>query len=317
MKLTTVTQFGARVGLAKLHVEKLLKACKNKKRDINHIFYLVDPENKKLGNYLKSTAAKYDNITLYTRNDNDWTEFRRLKKRAPFGGDCNYDFLIRRPETTGTFLTLHDDSIISNCDLLGAIQKCMEGNHFAGYLDTRTEIDTYGSFSLDGQKMSDIRIGTWFTIGKTDHYLKQQYTIGDYRNYWKYHIWARYGLAKRLKFHKQKIWLNGGFDWNIRARLEGDKVQVLDELTNHKPLAEHLTKITGFFAATKRNMLVYVDRDDELTQWEGYVGKLKRAGDSDQVEFDKRFMMNLAQYFEDAGVYDPLLNLSTLEDLFK
>ena len=42
-QLTTISQFGARLGLAKIHVKRLFESCSS--TNTNHIFYLVDTEN--------------------------------------------------------------------------------------------------------------------------------------------------------------------------------------------------------------------------------------------------------------------------------
>ncbi|CAC9526804.1 hypothetical protein BHECKSOX_1411 [Bathymodiolus heckerae thiotrophic gill symbiont] len=310
MKLTTITQFGARLSLAKLHIKALLKASKENNEKINHIIYLVDPGNLLLLEYLKGVSNKHDNITLLTRDDNTFTNFKRLKKRAPYGGDCNYDFLIRQPEVNDIFLTLHDDSIITTENLYKDIISAMKNSDFSGYIDTRREIDGYHDILIDNERMSDIRLGTWFTCGNTDTYLENNYHIGDYRNYWKYYLMAKYGFSQRLKFHRQKVWLNGGFDLNIRARLNGKRFNIISD----KKIAYHLTKITGFFASEKRNLLGYADSKEEVSKWKDYVSSL--IGDTEQLEHDYKFMMNLASVFESEEIFDPLLNKKTLKEIF-
>ena len=73
-ELTTITQFGARKSIASLHINKLLKSAKENEK-INHIFYLVDPNNKILENYLENIKNSNRNIVLYTRKDNNYTDF--------------------------------------------------------------------------------------------------------------------------------------------------------------------------------------------------------------------------------------------------
>lgn len=299
-----------------LHVKKLLEASAKAKGGINHLFYLVDPGNARLSDYLRAIAAGNPHVTLVTRNENGFTEFKRLRKKAPYGGDCNYDFLIRRPETREVFLTLHDDAIMLTDDLHRDLEAALSGCDFAGYIDSRGEIDSYRRIIMDGKPMSELRLGTWFTAGRKDLYLSRNYRIGDYRNYWKYHLMVRYGFTKRLKFLDQKVWLNGGFDFNIRARLEGLKLRILDKETSIPPMAMHLTKITGFFAATKRNMLQYADSDQEVERWLEYARNLQAKGDLTQIDFDRKFMLDLSGTFEEAGISDPLLNRAMILEIF-
>ena len=311
MQLTTLTQFGARLSLAKLHIVKLLKACEDAIK-VNHIFYLVDPKNKLLKNYLVDVTSQYSNCILLSRDDNNYTDFNRLKKAAPYGGDCNYDYLIRRPEVGDLFLTLHDDSIISTQDLYSSIVKLMENVDFAGYVDTRKEIDGYRDILIDGRSISEIRLGTWFTCGRKSLYLKNDYRIGDYRNYWKYFLWFRYGFNKRVVFKRQKVWLNGGFDLNIRARLCNNIFRILDD----GELAYHLTKITGFFASPKRSLLQYADTSQEVDRWKDYCFKLVKREQWEQLTHDCKFMMELTNQFESEGIHDPLLNTRVVKELF-
>ncbi len=138
--------------------------------------------------------------------------------------------------------------------------------------------------------------------------------MGDYRNYWKYFLYLRYGFNKRIRFHKQKVWLNGGFDLNIRGRLEDRRFKVIAETDS---MAEHLNKITGFFAASKRNMLGYVDTPEEIEMWKKYVEKLCKLGEYEQLKFDYEFLSDLALRFSLEGIDDPLLNSETLGELFQ
>ena len=165
-----------------------------------------------------------------------------FKKKAPYGGDCNYDFLIRRPQVGELFLTLHDDSIIVADNLLETVLRLKGDADFAGFKDTRV-IPTYHNIEYEGVSMVNLRLGTWFTIGTKKEMLSNNYLFGDYRNYRKYLLHLRYKFDRRLKFKAQKIWLNGGFDLNIRGRIENKKFRVYDL---DEGIAEHFEKITGF-----------------------------------------------------------------------
>ena len=312
-QLTTISQFGARLGLAKIHVKKLFESCSS--INTNHIFYLVDSENIKLSDFLKTIENKHDNVKVYSKNDNNYTDFRRLKKKAPYGGDCNYDFLIRCSETKDVFLTLHDDSIIESSDLYADIMDILEHNQYGGYLDSRSEIKDYARILLDGKRMTDLRIGTWFFFGLKKDYLNSQYKVGVYKNFWKYYLYYKYNFSNRLLFKSQRVWLNGGFDFNIRARLEGKNIYIINQNDQNK-IAYHLTKITGFFAADKRKMLDFVDRDDEVQLWQLYASRLLKNENLEQYKFDKNFLLKISRTFEKEGVFDQLINKETIHKVF-
>ena len=312
MKLTTISQFGARISLAKLHIKCLLESVKEHENQVNHIFYLVDPGNKGLHKYLLEVANNSNNISLYTREDNDFTEFRRLKELAPYGGDCNYDFLIRRPEVGELFLTMHDDTIVTSKKLLTDVESLIANADFAGFLDTRRTITGYQNILFEGKTMLDLRLGTWFAIGRKKLYIDNKFKIGDYRNYWKYYLWARYRFDRRLRFRKQKVWLNGGFDLNIRGRIENFRFNVNAADEN---IAEHFEKITGFFAASSRKLLGFADTDEEIDRWKDYFKRLEDKGDKDQISHDINFLLELAAKFESRGIYDVLLNAETIKGL--
>ena len=312
MHLTTLTQFGARLSLAKLHVKKLLESSDDEK--VNHLFYLVDPANIKLKSFLQKVASETSNVSLFTRDDNDFTPFYKLRRKAPYGGDYNYDFLIRRDETKDIFLTLHDDSIIECKNLYEELVSHLKSYEFGGYLDTREEIDGYSKMYIDNIPLTKLRVGTWFMYGLKEEYLKSNYTIADYSNYWKYFLYFRYNFNKRLRFKNQKVWLNGGFDFNIRARLEDRRIQLLDN--EEKKIATHLTKITGFFAAEKRQMLQYADQEIEVEMWKKYAENLLLREELDQYYFDRNWLLDLSSTFEDADIKDELLNCQTINEIF-
>lgn len=311
-KLTTLSQFGARVALAKLHIKCLLDSVIDVNDQVNHIFYLVDQSNEDLKRYLMEVAKNNNNITVYTRDNNDFSPFRRLRKRAPYGGDCNYDFLVRRPEVGDFFLTMHDDTLVTTKNLLSDVMRLIKDADFAGFLDTRREITGYQNIIFDGKSMLDLRLGTWFTIGRTKLYLDNNFKMGDYRNYWKYYLWGRYGFDRRLRFLKQKIWLNGGFDLNIRGRIENFRFNTYDADQN---IAEHYEKITGFFAATKRNLLSYADTEEEFDRWRSYFLRLHKSGDEVQISHDLSYLTKLARRFESHGIKDNFLNVETVKKL--
>jgi len=185
-------------------------------------------------------------------------------------------------------------------DAWAFIRKELEFYHFGGYLDTR-KIPQYDKFLLDGIPMSSLRAGTWFCFGNTTHYLENDYTMGDYRTYPRWYLNLKYRTT-RIKVQRYKIWLNGGFDLNIRARLNGDRIYIVDK---DAPYAQHWQKITGFFA--NRNLVHFADTEVEVQQWQNYLEELKRK-DEEQFEFDINFLSQLAEKIASLGVHDDLLN---------
>lgn len=298
--ITTLSQLGARLAIARWHVSRLQKSAPDKA--VNHILYVVDPRNTRLREYADSLGGAF---TVYDRGDNNWTDFN-LRTGSAFGGDANYDFLIRRPEVGEVFLTLHDDSILCSPDTWRRVRELTDEYHFGGYLDTRG-VPQYERLYFDGIKMAELRIGTWFCFGRTQHYRDCGYTIGDYRNYfkwmlnWKFKSW-------RVSADGWRVWLNGGFDLNIRARLRGDRFCILDQ-RGEPPLAEHWNKITGFFV--KRDLLQYADGPDEVDRWVHHLAGLK-ARDPEQFKFDVGFLERLARELHGLGIHDPLLNLACM-----
>ena len=170
-RISTLTQIGSRLSLAKLHIRKLL-ATFMKDEASNHLFYLVDPANTALSKYL-SEIAENKKVSVYTKNDNNVTDFDRLKSVAPFGGDANYEFLISRPEVGEYFLTLHDDSILLDDTIPTMLRTYGVYYDYIGYLDSRKKLETnYKNLLIDGLPLSSLRLGTWFTFGKTSLSLR-------------------------------------------------------------------------------------------------------------------------------------------------
>lgn len=313
-QITTLSQLGSRVSIAELHIKKVLRAFKDD-HNSNHVFYVVDPENKKLVNFVNKYRPN-PKVTIYTRNDNYITDFKRLKDSALGGGDANYDFLIKLPEIGSYFLTLHDDSIIKNSQISSLIRVYMVQYDFCGYLDSR-KITQYSNLLIDGTPLSEIRLGTWFIFGKSEVYVNSNYKMGLYKTINLKNLNKMFGKTTRLKLLSDNIWLNGGMPFNIQARLDNRTVLILN---NHPAvLAEHLTKVTGFFAA--RGMLKYSDTLEEIGIWRKRFIKLHNLP-KDKLEtlyndpkFDRKFMLNLAKCLEEEGIYDSLLNTETIETI--
>ena len=295
-QITTLSQLGARLSIAQWHIAHLRGSTSDEQ--VNHILYIVDPRNTRLAEYARSLSGKF---TVYDKADNTWTDFSR-KKAPAFGADINYDFLIRRPEVGDVFLTLHDDSILLSRNLWDELRQLAVEYHFGGYLDTRA-IPQYERLYLDGVSLAKLRIGTWFCFGRTRHYLDRGYSIGDYRTYWKWSLNLKY-RTWRLTADDWRVWLNGGFDLNIRGRLCGDRFCVLDEIP-HEPFAEHWNKITGFFV--KRGLLEFADTPEEVERWNAYLGQLRRTS-PEQFDFDVSFLERMATKLHECKIYDPLLN---------
>ena len=293
--ITTLSQLGARLSIAKWHIAHLTRAaaCDGA---VNHLLYIVDPRNSRLLEYARGLGG---NFSVRDRRDNTWSNFSRT---SGLGADLNYDYLIRQPEVGDVFLTLHDDSILLSGEVWPTLRRLTDDAHFGGYLDTRG-IPQYERVYLDGTPLSELRIGTWFCFGRTRHYIDRGYTIGDYRTYWRWSLQFKY-RTRRITADSWRVWLNGGFDLNIRARLLGDRFCVLDRM-NLEPMAEHWNKITGFFV--KRGLLPYADSRDEVSRWSSYLQALARQSPT-QFDFDVAFLERIATQLHESGIADPLLN---------
>lgn len=308
-KLTTLSQLGARTSLARLHVKLLLKSAA--KYDINHAFYLVDPENKMLRDFVFNELTEFGQVR--SRKDNFFTPFGG-KKYPKFGGDFNYDFLLRGCVIGENFLTLHDDTLIYKSDIFESVFDSLEQYKYGGFLDQRAK-GAYSKILLDGIPMGELRIGTWFLFGNTNHYRSNEYRLAVYKNYYKWLINLQY-RSTRISTKRLKVWLNGGFDLNLRARLDGNDFAVLDELAPNKlgTSIEHFEKVTGFFY--HRGMMSYVDQDNEADAWKDWLKKNSKRDESGKI-FEIEFMKAMVKLLEQHDVDDKLLNAKTINKLEK
>ena len=306
-KLTTLSQLGARTSLARLHVKLLLKSTAE--YDINHAFYLVDSENKMLHDFVFNELHEFGEVR--SRRDNFYTPFGG-KKYPQFGGDFNYDYLLRDCAIGESFLTLHDDTLLYKSDIFENVFSSLEKYNYGGFLDQRAK-GAYENILLDGIPMGELRIGTWFLFGNTDHYRANDYRLAVYKNYYKWLINFQY-KSTRISTKKLRVWLNGGFDLNLRARLDGNDFAVLDKLASDKlgTSIEHFEKVTGFFY--HRGMMSFVDQDNEVDAWKEWLKKNINRDESGNI-FEIEFMKAMAKLLEKYDVDDKLLNTKTINKL--
>jgi hypothetical protein len=308
--ITTISQLGARHSIAKLHV-KLLKDASNG-LPINHVFYIVDSENKKmleLGEELSIDAQ------VRTKDDNWFSPFG--KKNSPkYGGDFNYDYLLRDCDISDTFLTLHDDSFIYSQNIFKIINDQRSEYDFGGFLDQRAK-PAYQDIYLDKIPLGELRIGTWFFWGDHRLYMDRKFSMAEYKHFYRWLINFQFKTT-RIKLHNLKIrsWLNGSFDINLRARIEGYSFNVLDNMfkDGFGDLAEHFEKISGFFS--KRNMLQYADTPNEIDEWRKYF-KGKSGIKYGLIEHDIDFLLSLSDLLEKHNIEDKLLNRNTIQSLLE
>lgn len=313
-QITTLSQFGSRLSIAKLHIKKLIDCFVND-NEVQHIFYVVDTANTVLTDYLLALGSS-PKISIYTREDNTVTDFDSLKQTAPFGADANYDFLISLPEVGKFFLMLHDDTVLLNPEVNEMLRYYSRYYDFFGYIDSRKGIANYRNLLIDGWELLSLRIGTWFIFGKTKMYLDSNYKMGMYRTLDFAGLEKEFRDTSRLKLLTEEIWLNGGMPFNIQARLDNRRILILDYFP--KNYAEHLTKITGFFTA--RNMMEHIDKDNEVEVWRNRFAELNKNKMPPGTlymdpEFDKKFLLNLAKRLEAENIKDALLNTTTIEKI--
>jgi len=301
--LTTLSQLGARLSLAKLHVKLLRSAAAG--QDVQHVFYIVDPENTQLMSFGEELATF---AQVRSKLTNDYTRFG-VPGFPKYGGDFNYDYLLRACDIGDAFLTLHDDSLIYSNEVFPMIGDSLSRHDFGGFLDQRAK-DAYSRILLDGVPLGELRIGTWFLFGKTDVYRRHGYGMAIYRNFYRWLINIQFRTA-RLSAKSFRLWLNGGFDLNIRARLDGRSFDILDHHQGGRLGSdlEHFEKITGFFA--HRGMLQFVDTKYEVDEWKKWLksnAKLDKNGKIFEIEFMKELADLLARH----KVEDPLLNMQVI-----
>ena len=118
----------------------------------------------------------------------------------------------------------------------------------------------------------------------------------------------------RIELLTDVIWLNGGMPFNIQIRLDNHKVLLLDNYPS--VYAEHLTKVTGFFAA--RKLMKYVDSPEEVEVWRARFLELYKADAPSGTLYmdpglDRKFLLRLAKRLEKESIEDPLLNTQIIE----
>ncbi len=219
-------------------------------------------------------------------------------------------------EVKDYFLTLHDDSMLISNKTGEMIREVLENYSFGGYLDTR-QIKGYNNVLLDGIPISSLRIGTWFLFGDKKTFLQNKYTTGLYKTLNQNELDKYFSNSKRIKFiNEPNAWLNGGFNLNIQARIDNNLMLIIDKFP--EKYAEHITKVTGFFAP--RDMLDYADTKKEIKMWESRIKNLKKATLPKGTmykdpEFDISFLEKLTKWLESEEIYDQLLNKKTIEKL--
>lgn len=304
--ITTLSQLGARLSLAKLHVKLLTEAARN--QQIQHVFYIVDPTNKRMMEYGED-LTHFGQVR--SKLTNDYTKFG-VPKFPKFGGDFNYDYLIRSCDIGDAFLTLHDDSLIYSKNVFSIVRNSLSKNEFGGYLDQRAK-DAYSRIFLDGVPLGELRIGTWFLFGSTEVYKRNNYRLAVYKNFYRWLINFQFRTT-RISANAFRLWLNGGFDLNIRGRLDGCSFDILDHQYGHclGQDLEHFEKITGFFA--HRGMMKFVDTAAEVDEWAKWLvahGKKDANGESYEINFFQDVARLLARNY----IKDPLLNDDVIDYL--
>jgi len=307
--ITTLSQLGARLSLAKLHVKLLTKAGHD--QAIQHVFYIVDPENRRMMEFGEELAQF---AQVRSKLNNDYTRFD-VPTFPKYGGDFNYDYLLRSCDIGDVFLTLHDDSLIYSRDVFPMIRQSLLNHEFGGFLDQRAK-DAYSRIFLDNVPLGELRIGTWFLFGNTEVYRRYGYKLAIYKNFYRWLINLHFGTT-RLSACAFRLWLNGGFDLNIRGRLDGHSFDVLDRQHAHRLGCdlEHFEKVTGFFA--HRGMLDFVDTPTEVDEWKKWLKSNGKVGGKKCESFEIKYMKELADLLARYEVEDPLLNRETITYLEK
>ncbi|MGC6479561.1 MAG: hypothetical protein ACON42_04190 [Flavobacteriaceae bacterium] len=296
-KLTTISQLGSRLSICKIHVRNLLRFSP---KGTEHIFYIVDDKNLKLNEYASSVLTNHGEVFFKKENPVLIDKHRTL---PPLGGDKNYDWLIEKVKTN-YFLTLHDDTIIFNVKPFNWIlKKINEGVDFGGFTDGRVHTN-YNSLLYKNEPFTKLRIGTWFLFGNTNEFRSNKMSMGLYKNIYK--PAAKFSLkSKNVSTLKFRQWVNGGFPFNIQIRDLNFRLAVeeYDDKFIFKDDILHKEKVTGFFVA--RNLIDYVDTDQELSRWNLRWETLTPS----EKKFDRLFLSDLSKFINDQNEKDEGIQL--------
>ena len=296
MSFSMFSMLGGRASVIDYHMKSIRD---NISGDVRKYFLLPDKEKKKTF----EVVSKYSDLGVFIeRNENNFN------KIYP---DFSYDYMLRNYCETKKFLLVHDDTIIKRNNFQKIVRESMGKYDFGGQIDNACKNKSqYEKIILDGQKLSDIRIGTWCLYGDYKKYIENNYWFGKGGYEYQYIINWKY-KTRRIKLNKYRVWLDGGFNFNIKSRLDNNNIKV----ERDESLIEHYTRCTNFFAS--RGMLEFVDQENEADEWIYRIKELKKNKEVEQIKKDLVGLENLNKIFSINKIKDELINDNFISELKK
>ena len=296
--ISCFSMLGGRASIIDIHL-KLLK--ENFSNDVEHFLLLPD-------------ANRYKTIDV-CKNYNHYFNFIKRESIA-FNTkfpDGTYDNLLNKYCNTEKFVLLHDDTFIYKKKLRVNLDKLSNEFEFGGAIDNAavgSNDSPYNNIYFNGVPFSKIRIGTWFLFGDYRIYKNENYSLGS--GGFEYPILSNIKYKTlRLSVRRPRIWIDGGFNFNINARIDNKKIHIFDNDFG----AEHFTRCTNFFIS--RGLGKSIDSVDEIDIWKNRIKILYEKGNINQIKKDISFMKKMASFIEKNNSFDSLLNIDTILELIE
>ena len=297
--ITTFSMLGGRASGVELHLKSLRE---NTARTTEKICLLPGRHRKKT-------------FEVIAEHENDFTFIDResfgFESKYP---DANYDKLLHRYCSTDNFLFLHDDAIIHR-NLDTKLEELLKQFDFVGAIDNAVKPGQYNHYSRiiwDGQPMSEIRIGTWLFSGNYETYATHGLSVGLGGQL--------YPIFSNLKYRTTKLWVkglkaraDGGFNFNIKARVLGLKIKIFE--AEQLGYATHFARVTTGFL--NRKLDVHIDSDDEVDIWKERFRDFGHHNMPAQAHKDLNFLTGLCALYKKYGIKDDLINEDAIEKLRK
>lgn len=286
---TLFTLLGSRASLIDLHLSTLKKFFSNDFR----IVALMPDKTKKVA---REITEKYENIEFVERTSETFN---------PLTPDGSYDVLLRKYKDTDYFLFNHDDTIYKSY-AVDYLKEFYKNYDFFGAIDNASKPgieNPYSNILLDNIPFTDLRIGTWFLGGSSNSMVDLGYFVGKGKKEYPLLSNLRY-LTTRLKVRKLRVTTDGGFNFNIKSRLDKKSIKIVNPDKDN--IAEHFTRLSAGFA--NRGLLEIVDSSNEKDIWISRLKNLKKDKNFDQFKKDKEFLLGIYKNFQKYNIKDSLFN---------
>ena len=285
---------GSRASLIDCHLNSLIKHIP---KDFRVVALAPDQSNTSSQEVIKKYSKR---IFFEKRNNSNFS----IKST-----DATYDFLIEKYSDSKYFLINHDDTIYLN-DIETYIHELADNYDFFGAIDNAAKPgfpNPYEKILLDNKPFSQIRIGTWFLGGSVKKYLENSYKVGQGKYEFPVISNLRYWTT-RINVKAFRVYTDGGFNFNIRSRLDNNKIKIIDPFADD--IAEHFTRLS--MGISNRGMSKIVDKDNEQQIWFDRLASLK-SHDPKQFKKDKDFLLGILEKFSKYEIKDKLFNKDLLK----